>query len=387
MTVGLVEEFPSAEQIQSPACTAVIILHLIMMYICTGTIETLHATVRRFILGISTQTHQRMFTDVQCSWLAAGFRRFTESAGQKLGVRALKLAGGEEAQSKARKKRKVMSETHGQSEQVKQRRAGGPWRAFLRDRLWKCGVKRPFKRSMGELADAYANLSGAERATYKRVGKHATKAGRSKAAPTHSAFGPRGRDVDRRKANEYHKSLRHLVGSVDDERGYLASIRDVGLTSGSVTEAIAVANQDVRVRNSVAYGELVADARELTTYSDRHNAVVERQYKECFPASDHSVIAVPSETGVVVSASLFHDKDVDDLSNLLGHASLHAGAEATLNSTLDSAWQSLNSCIMESECEPCSTAKPPPSSVGRQAFACARRQACSYVACVTRSTP
>ena len=66
-TKALYKQFNSVEQLLSKAFQAVLILALMLMWIRTGTIETLHASIRRMILGPSTQSSQRDFADAQCA--------------------------------------------------------------------------------------------------------------------------------------------------------------------------------------------------------------------------------------------------------------------------------------------------------------------------------
>ena len=60
-TKGMVKQFPSADALRSKDFHAILLLALQLLYMCTGTIETLHASIRRMINACSVQTHLRLW--------------------------------------------------------------------------------------------------------------------------------------------------------------------------------------------------------------------------------------------------------------------------------------------------------------------------------------
>ena len=60
---------------------------------------------------------------------------------------------------------------------------------------------------------------------------------------------------------------------------------------------------------------------------------------------------MPSEVCAAATANLLGEDAQNDLVNLVGHASLHAGGESTFQSTLDESWQTLTESLVERDCE------------------------------------
>jgi len=82
---GIWTQFPSVEQLKSNACMAVLLLALLLAWVCTGTLESLHASVRRMIQRVQ-QTHMREFGDVQCAWVTQAARRIRNTVAHAQGL-------------------------------------------------------------------------------------------------------------------------------------------------------------------------------------------------------------------------------------------------------------------------------------------------------------
>jgi len=158
-SLGVARQFPTEEDLVSPDCMAVIFMFMLIAWVCTGTLETLHATIRRFILACSVQASTREFMDIQCSWMANTARRMQSH------FAAYSRKPAAQAERKAPRKglkRKRVSDDTEHIERPKAKRPGGPWRVFVRLKTIACKRRKAFTM-MPTISREYKELTAAER--------------------------------------------------------------------------------------------------------------------------------------------------------------------------------------------------------------------------------
>ena len=202
-------------------------------------------------------------------------------------------AGGEK---KPQRKRKKVSDGTELPAKPRQTRPGGAWRAFIRERCWGCKQKKPFQRTMTELAREYRGLGPEEKQRLKKIGIAATKAARMKATASSSAFGPRGRDVARAQAKRLQRSMARLVHEVDGEIDHMGALQDIERASGSFEVTAHAASMNTRLANSVAARVLREDAEAMVAFGTQFDQQVTAQCAENAPESTQTFLAVPAES-------------------------------------------------------------------------------------------
>ena len=347
-TKGIWAQFPSVEMLQSGACSAVLLLALMMAWVCTGSLESLHASVRRMI-HLVTQTHLREFSDIQCAWLTKTSRRMRSY------VAAVRGTGGVEGapaiKTGQKRKRNVRRSDGSGPVQPKTRRGGGPWRAWVRQKLFGAPLSKPFKDNMGAISRSYREMSAEERAKLVSVGKAATKVCRTKEHRSKSSFGDRSRDVRRKEQKRYHQSLCNFVRDVDDEIDRETMLSDLELGAGSLVAAAAASRTVARINTATAVQQARDDAKQLAEYNRLVATPMTDCWKAEFPNLERNVVAHPSEFGNLVSMTTPAVPDAEeDVAKVVAHVALHSGGPGAINSRLDQAFAAINATTHQKDC-------------------------------------
>ena len=172
--------------LDSPAAQADLMSVRSLCFVDNAAIEARHASIRREIVALGTQTHPESFLDVSSRFVLRGVRqrdaldvRFgrpvQEAAPEGVGGRP----GGDQ--------RNAVEE--GAPPRKRLRGGGGAYRAFLSE--WSRGDARGI--NVPGVKAAYAALSDEQRIEYARKGAQGTRAHRAGGR----AFGPTATDVDR----------------------------------------------------------------------------------------------------------------------------------------------------------------------------------------------
>ena len=175
-TKSVVAEHADASGLVSPLFLAVLILVVLTVWVCTGLIESLHATTRRLIFQASVHTHQARFDDVNAAWVRGAARRMQQRClmlrGRSTSERPAATDMAIEPRRGRKRKAKCMSDGRPMPKPKRKpfHNPGGPWRCFVRQRLWGCKQRQAFKHTMETLSAEYRNLSRADKATYREGG-------------------------------------------------------------------------------------------------------------------------------------------------------------------------------------------------------------------------
>jgi len=256
-------------------------------------------------------------------------------------------------QARGRKRKRDLRVPGAATEPVKprKRQPGGAWRAFLREQLWGCKRMKPFKTLMPELRESYRNLPRAEKNALKAAGKAATRAAKGKALGSASAFGPRGRDVERKKAQAMHKSMLTLLANVDSEVEYNTVLADLR-GKGSLLETMNLARMNRRLRSGAAFAVLKDESDTLMRWTSDNASTAAADFALAPLDASFVVTPVPADVGKAMMVALTSEDEVTDIANFVGHMAAHSGSHELLQSRLDDAFEALNSPVLEADCAP-----------------------------------
>jgi len=358
-TKSLVADWKDADGLRSPLCVAVLILVLLTVWVCTGFIETLHASTRRLIMAASCHTHQARFDDVNAAWLRGVARRMQGRSLALVGMDRTYKGGPAGGHVRRGRKRKRVIQSDLKPPPKRKRKPfhnpGGPWRFFLRERLWGCKLQTPFKTRMVELAAEYKGLSPHDKARFSECGAAGTRAGRQKASKHASSFGPRGRDVNRQLQRQSRKAMQDTVAQVDDHLNSMGALADLQRQSGSIEGALQVVRMSHSAEANRELDQLHQEALELVRYEEGPGTLVKEQFRAAFPGAlqehiDQNIIAVPTEQGTCVNVSFANEVQTNQVASLAADFNSHYGVDRTPGQ-LDAAWASTNRALLEKECE------------------------------------
>ena len=353
-SLGLWEQFSSVAKLLSDQCLTLLVLFMTMIWICTTSLETLHASVRRAILACSVQAPMREFGDVQCAWLAQTFRRL--SGHVTCYTKRPPKVDVESTTRKRKPKRKRLSDDAKTCVKQKQRRKGGAWRLFVRYKLWGSKGRKPFTM-MAAIAREYRELTPFERERWRIGGKIATRAARHSQDTTRSAFGLRGRDVVRAEKRKVRQSMRHLLKVSEEGATHLAKVADVRHGTGSVADAIAAAKLDTRLARSAELHELLQNSLQLVEYQEKEGAHMQTLWDNVFAGNGCKAVVVPVELGHALRGNLVHGDYEEKLKEFIGNIAAHSGGEGAMNTFLDKAFNEFNMGIVARDCPATKTAK------------------------------
>ena len=286
--------FPDTDGLDSNAFRCVIELVLLLTWAATGTIESLHALVRRIIMATSLHTHLRQFCDVNACWLMASARRM-EHLYKCINV-SLHVAEGQAR--KPRLKRKRMSDDAEMPETKKQTRPGGPWRAYVRTRLLQRGVLQPLRSMGAAIAQGYHQLAPAEKARYKEEGRQATRAAKVKDVPSASSFGPRPREQKRSEIKAFHTAMLNRCKAIDDGVENIGALAEIERNGGSLLSTQAIVNLNARIEGQARLSALRDDLRQLAAYEAGPGAEATTALQAMYPdALIDGAVPFPTASG------------------------------------------------------------------------------------------
>jgi len=347
-SISFCRQFPSVEKLQSQAARCVLVLVLIMLWIDTGTLESLHASVRRLILAVSCQAVLREFKDVQNAWMAQTTRRHDEHHSWYAPPSAAAPAPIRGKRGKKRKRKR--SRVKRVDKKKRKPGHGGAWRAFLVCKLTKVGGSRGFKRN-SEYSLAYAAISPAEKEILKASGRAATLVGRRKKNRSASSFGPRSRDIERQRMRDYCEGLQGLINSIDGEIDDLETLADIEHAAGSSMGALGAVNLRRRLRNTAIAREYTEDVRSLQAYAEGPGAEAVKRWKAAYFTVEAEVVAVPTEVGDAMFCATNAAKDQAAAADCVAYLARHSGGETAQHAKTDRAWEEFNAPLMCGECE------------------------------------
>ena len=355
-TLDLVRRFGTADALRGPVPRSIILLRMMMIYIENGCIESLHAWVRRVIVLLSTQTHPSSFVDVNSFWMFGRHRNLVV-LGKFDGLRPNSCAlTSSSAGRKGRTKRLGILSVGGAIKNAKHKSkkgGGGAWRAFLRQSLWKCSVRRPFKGRMQALRQAYFELPPAAMAKLRSVGEAATRSHRAGHCLFDSSFGDRSRTIERARKKALEEALMNRCLAVEDELDEVAVVQDISL--GQTMESLKAVRSASRVRAAVRIANLRRDFEYIEQFMSGEGARALTSWNTTRLASFFSgVNAVPTEGSTVFELTHSSPKEKDDgtLEGLISYLSDNAET-SHIRQQLEQTWEQLNQAILEKDVEGC----------------------------------
>jgi len=231
----------------------------------------------------------------------------------------------------------------------KKRQPGGAWRAFLRERLWRCNIAKPFKTLMPSLKAAYRALNPEQRAEAQMAGRAGTVAGRAKVTFCESSFGMRSKEVDALRQREFRKSLHGRVKAIHDSVTASAALSDIQQQAGSLDYGAQVARIARCEETQTKLDELREDAQQLVNYEDDAGKLAIAMHAEWLPGTEHhDWVAVPTEHGHAFSVNAVSQSSTD-CASLVADWNLHYGIDKT-PANADSAWKAINRPLMNKAC-------------------------------------
>jgi len=349
-TKDIVTQFPTEEALRSDECKAIIFLILVLAWADTGLIEPLHAMIRRLIQAASVHTHLATWADVQSGWLMGSARRML--------ARSNMLSGrnhAEEAEQTGRKRRREKKATRTDGSEVKVKikvasKVGGMWRAFLRRRLWACGIQKPFKTMMETLRQEYHSLpANDDTALLRMTGAAATAAGHMKKTRHESSFGPRPKDIARENAKAFRLSMKNRIAALHDSVESISALKDIQTSSGGVDDVLKIQRAQRSAITSIEMAQMRADARALVVFDEGPGQIIKDALAVEHPDFDTSLlVAVPAEVGHCFWQPPAAEEATDNLAKLTAHWNVDYG-NVPLMGQIDGAWGSLNECVREKD--------------------------------------
>jgi len=353
----MTKQFPRVEDLVGADFRAVLIMVLLIAWTCTGFLESLHATIRRLIMTTSVHTHMAQWQDVNSGWLMGCYRRL-KGRGNMLWGTNVPLDKPPGQRKRKRVHRVRMSDGNAaKPKPTKIGRVGGAW-AFLRTRLWECGVRKSFKTLMPDLQAEYHALPADDLAKFARAGDVARLAGHVKTSRHTSSFGPRPRDLQRESARALKKNLQHRTKVLTDDVETLSTLNELQQHGGNLTDVVSVIRHSRSELTHTEAAQIREDALAMKAYEDGPGRAAIGAVQQTHPGLDaDNLVAIPTEVGHAVCLQESCEDAAKQVGQLVSHWNVHCGG--AMSGQVDNTWAAINRPVREADCEYTGEQKPP----------------------------